>query len=358
MTILRRLAVLVSASLLVITSRPDLAAQGLKLRVIQNAMAGDAVTIIDPATNKVVAEIPGIEISNGVAAAPDGSRIYATGEVEHGLFVIDPKTMKVETKVHLTGRPSAVAVGKDGQRVYVGIQDTGGTGMDIVDAKSLKVLKNLPLEGMKTHYVFVTPDGKYALATANGGFGPDPQKEALTIRIVDTKTEEYVRKFSGEGSGGHRVCDFYPNPDGSTKWVLCNQGGLSGFVVYDFNTGTIVRKVVNPTQGSKVHIQNVASAQGSPSHGLAVSPDRKTVVVSDRWFNLVHFYSAPDFTHLYSIPMGVDPFWFAFTPDGKSLYVSAAMSESVSALDLERRKEVARIHVQAQPKRIIAVMVR
>jgi YVTN family beta-propeller protein len=353
-TILRRFAAVVSASLLIVASRPDLAAQSLKLRVIQNAMAGDAVTIIDPVTNTVVGEIPDIEISNGIAAAPDGSRIYVTGEVEHALFVVDAKTMKVKIKVHLTGRPSAVAVDKDGQHIYVGIQDSGGTGMDIVDAKTLKVLKNLPLEGMKVHYIFVTPDGKYAAATANGG----PPKESLTIRLVDTKTGEYVRKFSGEGSGGHRECDFYPNPDGSTKWVLCNQGGLSGFVVYDFNTGSIVRQVMNPAQGSKVHLQNVRSAQGSPSHGLAVSPDRKTVVVSDRWFNLVHVYSAPDFTHLYSIPMGVDPFWFAFTPDSKVLYVDGAMSESVSVLDLERRKEVARIHVQAQPKRIIAAMVR
>jgi YVTN family beta-propeller protein len=55
--------------------------------------------------------------------------------------------------------------------------------------------------------------------------------------------------------------------------------------------------------------------------------------------------------------MGVDPFWFAFTPDSKSLYVSASQSESVSAIDLERKKEVARIHVQAMPKRIIAAMI-
>ena len=358
MTIHKRCAALVLASVLVVAWRPDLAAQGLKLRVIQNAMAGDAVTIIDPATNTVVGEIPDIEISNGVAAAPDGSRIYVTGEVEHALFVVDAKTMKVKTKVHLTGRPSAVAVGKDGQRVYVGIQDSGGTGMDIVDATSLSVLKNLPLEGMKTHYIFVTPDGKYAAATANGASGPNAAKEALTIRLVDTKTGEYVRKFSGEGTGGHRVCDFYPNADGSTKWVMCNQGGLNGFVVYDFNTGAIVQRVMNPAHGAKVHLRNVASAQGSPSHGIAVSPDRKTVVVSDRWYNLVHVYSAPDFTHIYSVPMAVDPFWFAFTPDGKKLYVSASQSEVVSAIDLEDRKEIARIHVQAEPKRIIAAMLR
>jgi DNA-binding beta-propeller fold protein YncE len=362
MTIFKRLGAFASIGLLAVASHSVIAAEGGgKLRVIQNAMAGDAVTIIDPLTNTVVGEIPGIEISNGIAVSPDGSRIYATGEVEHALFVADSKTLKWKTKVPLTGRPSAVAVAKDGSRIFVGIQDSGGTGMDIVDATTLKVIKNLPLEGMKTHYIFVTPDGKYAAATANsGGSGPDRNKEALTIRLVDTKTGEFVRKFSGEGTGGHRMCDFYPNPDGSTKWVLCNQGGLSGFVVYDFETGAIVKRVTNPNQkvNGVVRLRSVESAQGSPSHGVAVSPDHKLVVVSDRWYNLVHVYSAPDFTHLYSVPMAVDPFWFAFTPDSKTVYASAAFSEMVSAIDLEKRKEVARIRVQAEPKRVVVAMLR
>jgi len=74
-TIHKRCAALVLASVLVVAWRPDLAAQGLKLRVIQNAMAGDAVTIIDPATNTVVGEIPDIEISNGVAAAAHAAEV-------------------------------------------------------------------------------------------------------------------------------------------------------------------------------------------------------------------------------------------------------------------------------------------
>jgi len=360
MTILKRLGALASIGLLVVASRSDLAAQGTELRVIQNSMAGDAVTIIDPATDRVVGEIPGIEISNGIAVAPDGSRIYVTGEVDRALFVADARTFEVISKIPVSGRPSGVAVSKDGRWIYVGIHDQGGTGMDIVDAVSLQINKNLPLEGMGTHYVFVTPDGKYAMATANGGFGPDEEtrnREAVTLRFVDTETGEYVRKFAGEGEGGHRVCDFYPNADGSTRWVLCNQGRQMGFVVYDFNTGEIVKRVTLPTatEGAEgtVRLRNVSSAQGSPSHGIAVSPDRKLIVVSDRWFNLMHVYSAPDLTHQYSIPTAPDPFWFAFMPDSKRVYSSAAFSDFVGVIDLEQREEVGRIRVQTQPKRIV-----
>jgi YVTN family beta-propeller protein len=43
------------------------------VRIVQTNSAGDDVSIIDPATNKVVGVIKGIEVNHGAAAAPDGS---------------------------------------------------------------------------------------------------------------------------------------------------------------------------------------------------------------------------------------------------------------------------------------------
>ena len=54
----------------------------LHARIIQTNSAGDNVHIIDPATNKVVGEIRGIEVGHGAAAAPDGGRIYISNEAE------------------------------------------------------------------------------------------------------------------------------------------------------------------------------------------------------------------------------------------------------------------------------------
>jgi len=61
--------------LLCTVSFSSAAAQQSKLRIVQTNSAGDNVHIIDPATNKVVGEIKGIEAPHGVATAPDGSRI-------------------------------------------------------------------------------------------------------------------------------------------------------------------------------------------------------------------------------------------------------------------------------------------
>src|SRR5260370_37015621 len=88
------------------------------VRIIQTNSAGDNVHIIDPVTNKVVGVINGIEVNHGVGVAPDGSRIYVSDEAESSLDVVDSKTLKVIKRIPLTGHPNNMAVGKDGRRVY------------------------------------------------------------------------------------------------------------------------------------------------------------------------------------------------------------------------------------------------
>src|SRR6266851_4877199 len=78
------------------------------VRIIQTNSAGDDVSIIDPATNKVVGVIRGIEVGHGAAAAPDGSRYYISNESESTLDVADQKTFKVIKKIPLSGHPNNI----------------------------------------------------------------------------------------------------------------------------------------------------------------------------------------------------------------------------------------------------------
>lgn len=82
--------------------------QGLKLRIVQTNMAGDNLHIIDPVSNRVVAEITGIEANHGVAAAPDGSRLYVSNEADRTVDVVDMRTLKVFKKFNSVGRPTTL----------------------------------------------------------------------------------------------------------------------------------------------------------------------------------------------------------------------------------------------------------
>ena len=86
-----------------------------KVRIIQTNSAGDNVHVIDPVTNTVVGVIDGIEVNHGAGGSPDGSRIYISDEAESTLDVVDAKTLKVIKKIPLSGHPNNMAVGKDGK---------------------------------------------------------------------------------------------------------------------------------------------------------------------------------------------------------------------------------------------------
>src|SRR5438034_10003056 len=133
-----------------------------EVRIYATNSAGDSVHVIDPATNKVVQVIEGIETPHGVDFAPDGSRVYISNEADSTLDVVDRKTGTIVKKVPLSGHPNNIAVTRDGARVVICIAEDNG-GLDIVDTKSLTLAKTVPLNG-RMHHVYLTADGKYAYA--------------------------------------------------------------------------------------------------------------------------------------------------------------------------------------------------
>ncbi|HEV8319806.1 MAG TPA: cytochrome D1 domain-containing protein [Vicinamibacterales bacterium] len=307
-----------------------------KVRIIQTNAAGDNVHVIDPATNKVVGVISGIEVSHGAAIAPDGSRIYVSDEAESTLDVVDAKTFKVTDRIPLSGRPNNIAVGKDGRRVYVGIIEQPG-GVDVVDTLSLKRVKTIPTRG-SIHNAYVTPDGKYVVAGSIQG---------KTINVIDTKTEEPA--WTLEMDLGVRPMTFSWNPDGSTKWIFTQLTDLNGFAVVDFATRKEIKRINNP----ELPPGKPTVPQGSdPSHGMAVTSDNKTLVVCSRLNNHLYAYSLPDLNLLGGAELsGKGAGWVTVTPDGKFAYVANPVTDDVSVVDIKALKEVTRIRVGAVPKR-------
>jgi YVTN family beta-propeller protein len=56
--------------------------------------------------------------------------------------------------------------------------------------------------------------------------------------------------------------------------------------------------------------------------------------------------------------VGKRPDWITFSPDSKTVYVSTGGANSVSAVDIATRKEVARIPVGEDPKRNITAILK
>src|SRR5437868_6688356 len=231
------------------------------VRIIQTNSAGDTVNIIDPATNKVVGTISGIEVNHGATVSPDGKFYYISNEADSTLDVVDAKALKVTRKIPLSGHPNNIAIGKNGRHVYVSIARAPGA-VDVVDTVSLEKVKSIAVKGA-VHNTYVTPDGKWVVS------GSIPTK---TITVIDAQTEEPV--WSLQMDLGIRPMAFSTNPDGSTKWIFVQLSDFSGFAVVDFATHQEANRIKLPdTPPGKVAVHE----GGNISHGMAVTSDGKTL---------------------------------------------------------------------------------
>lgn len=333
---MQRVALTVVASVMLIA-----ATDAASVRIVQTNSAGTNVHLIDPATNSVVGVINGIEVNHGVTAAPDGSRFYITNEADRTLDVVDTKTLKVVKKIELTAHPNNVSISRDGKRVYVAIAAAPGA-VDVVDTATLTRAKTIPVKGA-AHNTYVTPDGKYVLCGSVAG---------KLLTVIDQKTEEPAWTLAFDA--GVRPMAFEQKPDGSTSRLFIQLSDFNGFAVIDFDQRKEVTRVKLPEVPANERV--IDGLQGSPSHGIGVTPDRKTLWVLSKMNSRIYEYSLPDLTLMGEAPTGHHPDWLTFSPDSRSVYIANAGSDSVSVVDVASRRVVKQIPVGNVPKRNATVV--
>jgi YVTN family beta-propeller protein len=317
-------------------------------RIYVTNSAADTVDVIDSATNKIVQVIRGIELPHGVTFSPDATRVYVSNESESVLDVVDASSGEILLKVPLSGRPNNISITKDGRRVVVGIRTPLGA-LDLIDTTTLTLAKTIPVNA-SVHNVYVTPDGKYAVSGSI---------EAQSITVVDLQSDQVAWQLKLDR--GVRPMAFERNPDGSTRRIFAQLSGFNGFAVVDFAKRAEVARIKLPGQPGGFGI--LEGRAGTPSHGIGVAPDGKSLWIGSTFANALFKYSLPDLALLghCSLPLvhppghaptGGVPEWITFTPDSKFVYVSNSGARSVSAIDVQSLKQVAEIPVGEVPKRI------
>jgi YVTN family beta-propeller protein len=325
-----------------------------KVRIYVTNSAGSTIDVVDPTTNKVVQTIEGIELPHGVQFSPDGSRVYISNESESIVDVVDGGTGRILDKVPLGGHPNNLTITNDGKKILVGIREDTGW-LEVFDTATLQKTKTIPVKG-PVHNVYVTPDGKYAVSGSI---------DAKNLTVVDLQTEQATWDlYMGTGV---RPMAFEANPDGSTKRIFIQLSGFNGFGVVDFATHAEVKRITLPSEPGGYGVAE--GRTGTPSHGIGITPDGKSLWVASTQSNALFQYALPslelmghtELPHVFpqgSKPTGSVPEWITFTPDSKVLYVSNSADRSVSAVDTETRKIVAIIPAGDVPKRINTMVIR
>jgi YVTN family beta-propeller protein len=322
------------------------------VRVYVTNSAGDSIHVIDPATNKVIQQIRGVEGAHGIAFSPDGSRIYVSDEVDSTLDVFDRKTGKLHKKVALSAHPNNIAVAKDG-RIVVGIARDPGA-LDIIDPATLTLTKSVPVNG-RLHNVYVTPDSKYVVTgSIRSGI----------ITVIDLATEQPAWELKLDK--GIRPMAIEAGPDGAAKRIFAQLSDFNGFAVVDFAARKEVARIQLPA--AKGEFETDADRATAPSHGIGVAPDGKTLWVTSIPNNAVYAYSLADLSLSGEVALpslklrehgliSAVANWVTFTPDSKTVYVSNAGLRSVSAIDTQSMKLIAVVPVGEVPKRINTLVI-
>jgi YVTN family beta-propeller protein len=324
------------------------------VRIYVTNSAGDSIHVIDPATNKVVQVIKGIEAAHGIAFAPDGSRVYASNEADSTLDVFDRKSGKLVKKVPLSNHPNNIAVTNDGGRIVVGIARDPGS-LDVIDAATLTLTKSIPVNG-RLHNVYVTPDGKYVITGSI---------RSKIITVIDLATDQVVWEVKLDK--GIRPMTIEAGPDGATRRIFVQLSDFNGFAVVDFAERKEVARIELPKVTTE--FETDPGRATAPSHGMGVAPDGKTLWVTSIFNNAVFAYGLADLRLIGEValpdlrlpgrgPIASVPNWVTFTPDSKILYVSTAALRAVAAIDTQAMKLVATIPVGEVPKRINTLVIR
>jgi YVTN family beta-propeller protein len=273
------------------------------------ALSGN-VSVIDTATDTVVATIGGLSRANGVAVSPNGNFIYVSDHIGNTVTVIDAVTRTVVTVIPVPNAPTGLVVSPNGSFVYVGT--AGGNDVPVIDTATNTLLG--PINGIISPWSFVlSPDGTRGYV-AQIGYN--------RVSVFDLTTNSLITNFdgllNGVGPDFDQPVAVVISPDGRELYIANNSNGTNSYVsVVDVAT-QIVTTTITGFDSLK---------------SLAMSLDGQRVYAVDSFNNSVSVIDTATNTVTTTITGFAEPFSIAILPDGSRGFVANNISNTVSVID-------------------------
>jgi YVTN family beta-propeller protein len=311
------------------STRPGMFADSVKgdpERVYVPNGKSDSVSVIDPATFKVIDTFPVGAMPQHVVPSYDLRTLYVNNNNGNSLTPIDPRTGKPSAAIPVED-PYNLYFTPDGK--YAAVMAERDNRIDFRDPKTWQLVKSVPIPHKGINHADFTADGKTMigscefsgwvvkidLATLTYTGEVDVGGEPIDVRIAPNGSVMYVANHVKNGGGvsvvdpvtmkevqfiptGHGAHGEYPSRDG-TKLYVSNR--LVGTVsVISFATNQVVATWQVP-------------GGGSPDMG-GVSSDGKLLWLTGRYNDVVYVFDTVDGHLLTKIPVGRGPHGLAYFP--------------------------------------------
>jgi YVTN family beta-propeller protein len=302
--------------------------------------AGDDIQVLDAETYKPIATIPIGDHTDDVIGSPDGRIAYGNAAISTGnpvggadsgkVFAIDTATNKIIWSRSLDGHPQHLTVSKDGRRLFAPAINSNY--ISVLDTANGRVVDRW-FSNIGNHGTELSPDGK-RLYVGN--------MFRSSLDVYDTDTGEMVRSYAA-----HRPVRPF-KMDAAEAKVYYQLSYLHGFEVRDIASGKLLDRVEFSRPESELE-------NATYSHGMAITPDGKRLVAVGTLGKFARIYSLPGLKLLGSVPVGDDANWVRIRADSKVAFVSNRGSGTMSAIDVDTVKEIARFPAGSHPGRFAIV---
>jgi YVTN family beta-propeller protein len=267
------------------------------------------VSLINTATNKVIATIPVGTQVGGVVFDPTGTRFYAVDAIGNSVVAVSLPANTVGTPIGVGLNPMQAAIGPAGTpaagKLYVTNFGNSGIGntVSVVDTATKQVTTVIVgRPGSGPMGVAVSPDGT-RLWVANAS--------ANTIAIVDTTTNKVIKTI--------------PLPSGAV-YVAVSPDGQQAYVTNADTTSTVT--VINTANYTTAGTITVGQKPGA----IAFSPDGSVAYVTNQVDNTVSVINTATKTVIKTVAVGKNPLGVAASADGKHLYVANALDSTITVI--------------------------
>ncbi len=237
-------------------------------------------------------------------------------------------------RLQFSGRPVDLALSPDGKTLYL----KNMSNLLVVDAASwtLRQTLNYPGSGASMHGIAVSRDGAHVYVTGSGGELYDWQVANGTVSFART---------IGLASGSD-PCGLALSGDGATAYVclsIANQLAVvdlaSGAVSQQIGVGIAPWNVVLSPDGNTAYVSDWGGR--FPTNGDLTATSAGTAVVIDARgvaaSGVLSFVDLATGLETAQVPTGLHPSDLALSPDGGTLYVANANSDTVTVIDTQAK---------------------
>ena len=306
---------------------------------ITNSQSDD-ISVVDTATDTVIATITGFQGPQAIEVHPDGSRIYVAnnglnGE-GHTISVVDTATHTIVSTIDLGvyGGPEGMAIYPDGSRLYVatgGIHQLPPDGIDdqvvVIDLQTETLQTVIPV-GDHPWDVGVSPDGSKVWV---------PNAHSETLMVIDPDTETVTDTILlGDGGNNfgadHHTAVVEISPDSSEAWVA----HMHEDILSVLDTSTLAVKQTldlrdpdcppRPPDGGKAQ-------KCEHTMGMAFHPDGSKIYVGRFFQHEMSVFDTSTHAELVRIPVNKGPKALGLHPDGTRLYFGNQFDNMATVLE-------------------------